>query len=148
MRVIKVLLSASLLAGLVGCNLIWRSPVTPTANPKDAIATMVEATTSAKGATEVPSSTQTVMETPVGEAPTPVESAAGEATPALEMPIVPETTPTLPGVAVDLPPFDAGLELNVMSTRDLEVALQAGAHWVRVNALNWADIEPKEGARN
>lgn len=148
MRVIKILLSTLLSAGLVGCNLVWKSSATPTANPQEAIATLVDATTSAEDATEIPSLTQTAIETPTGEAPTPVESAASEATPSLESPITPETTPTLPGVAVDLPPFDAGMELNVMSTRDLEVALQAGAHWIRVNALNWADIEPTEGARN
>ncbi|MDI6697186.1 MAG: hypothetical protein QME21_19230 [Anaerolineales bacterium] len=148
MRVIKTLLSVLLLAGLVGCNLVWKSPATPTTNPQRALATLIEATSSAENETEAPSLTQTVEETLTGEALASVEPPEGEETPVPEVPTVPIATPTLPGVAVDLPPFDAGMELNVMSTRDLEVALQAGAHWVRVNALNWADIEPTEGARN
>lgn len=66
--------------------------------------------------------------------------------------VAPPPTPTpLPGNDAPQPPElpIAGIELhNLSAATGLDLAVQGGAHWVRLNALYWSDIEPQEGARN
>ncbi len=40
-----------------------------------------------------------------------------------------------------------GIEIDSNEIRELEMALQAGAFWIRRNALIWSAVEPQEGER-
>ncbi len=98
----------------------------------------------------------------VGVAP-PVDNPAGLATPATTPaaatslpaePVQPTpalTVPAQPAVTTHLPPVPGspipGMELYKIDPPSLDLATQAGAYWIRRNALRWALVEPAEGER-
>ncbi len=61
----------------------------------------------------------------------------------LPTPLSDDLAGTSPGLG-DVP----GIELDHISQSALDLVLGAHAHWVRRNALNWAQVEPEQGKRN
>jgi hypothetical protein len=81
---------------------------------------------------------------------TPTALASDQATAAQE-PLTPINTPLLaPTQGPYLPAVPVwGIEAYHLSAAGgLDLIEQAGAYWVRRNALLWSDVEPTEGARN
>jgi hypothetical protein len=125
---------------LIGCS---RSEVTPFPTQTEAEQAIMP--TAASDAT--------VLATPI---PSTQAVAAGEsetASPLAETPTpantLPPATPTLP----DISPAPAGTAIPVAGIEVYDLtgagqAADAGAYWIRRNALPWSAIEPAEGERN
>lgn len=58
------------------------------------------------------------------------------------------SSPSPGPTSIPRPPEVSLMGLEVHREADLDFATQAGAHWLRRNALIWHDIEPEEGVRN
>ncbi len=70
------------------------------------------------------------------------------ATASPQLPLVPEmqeATATLPPP----PSFPlTGIELSRGDSTSIDLAIEAGAFWIRRNAISWSAVEPEEGLRN
>jgi len=60
----------------------------------------------------------------------------------------PSETPVPPLVVTPIPPQFPMMGIQIVSFNDIEQAAQAGAYWVRGNALLWSVVEPAEGNRD
>jgi hypothetical protein len=60
----------------------------------------------------------------------------------------PSETPVPPLVVTPIAPQFPMMGIEITSFNDIEFAAQAGAYWVRRNALLWSVVEPAEGNRN
>lgn len=97
------------------------------------------------GALDVPTLNPLPGHTPLVSSVETETPAAAPAAPAAPL----ATAPSLPVSLPQAPPFPIpGIELDYADTRALELTVQAGAHWVRRNALNWAAVEPSQGQRD
>lgn len=57
-------------------------------------------------------------------------------------------TPVPPLVVIPQPPEFPIMGIEINNINDIEMAAQAGAYWIRRNALLWSVVEPSEGTRN
>lgn len=106
--------------------------------------------------------TSTPAQPAVADTPPPIPTTGMAPTsdkfPTIE--VVPGSSPTAPAVPrptatglapqLSLVPTEPipGMELNIIFDRQLALAVEAGAYWIRRNAILWSDVERSEGKLN